>query len=81
LYNIFNSLFTFSDVILKVRYPVPNEVHLFKDGSTLVSYLYPVKNENLIKELAKKNMNVFGKIRKYKNYIIYYIIKYIQLTL
>lgn len=63
-------MFTFSDVILKVRHPVPDEVPLFKYGSTLVSYLYPGKNQDLIKELAKKNMNVFGKIRPYKNYEI-----------
>lgn len=61
-------MYTFSDIILKVRHPVPNEVPLFKYGSTLISYLYPAKNQDLIKELAKKNMNVFGKIRPSKNY-------------
>jgi len=53
-------MFKFSDIILKVRHPVPTEVPLFKNGSTLVSYLYPAKNQDLIKELGKKNMNVFG---------------------
>ncbi|XP_015379977.1 PREDICTED: NAD(P) transhydrogenase, mitochondrial-like [Diuraphis noxia] len=49
-----------SDVILKVRHPLPNEVSLFKNGSTLVSYFYPAKNHDLIKELAIKKMNVFA---------------------
>ncbi|XP_027843288.2 NAD(P) transhydrogenase, mitochondrial-like isoform X1 [Aphis gossypii] len=49
-----------SDVILKVRYPITNEVPLFKNGSTLISYLYPAKNHDLIKSLATKKMNVFA---------------------
>lgn len=53
-------VFKFSDVILKVRHPLLDEVPLFKYGSTLVSYLYPAKNQELIKELQEKNMNVFG---------------------
>lgn len=58
-------LLRFLDVILKVRHPTPNEVPLFKNGSTLVSYLYPAKNQDLIKELANKNMNIFGKTQHY----------------
>ncbi|XP_050419824.1 NAD(P) transhydrogenase, mitochondrial-like [Adelges cooleyi] len=49
-----------SDVILKVRQPVLNEIPLFRDGSTLISLLYPGKNQEIIKELAKKKMNVFA---------------------
>ncbi|VVC32615.1 DHS-like NAD/FAD-binding domain,NAD(P) transhydrogenase, alpha subunit, C-terminal,NADP [Cinara cedri] len=49
-----------SDIVLKVRYPILNEVPLFKDGSTLISFFYPAKNQDLIKELAKKKMNVFA---------------------
>ncbi|XP_022168410.1 NAD(P) transhydrogenase, mitochondrial-like [Myzus persicae] len=49
-----------SDVILKVRHPIPNEVPLFKNGSTLVSYFYPAKNHDLINQLAVKKMNVFA---------------------
>ncbi|XP_025420569.1 NAD(P) transhydrogenase, mitochondrial-like isoform X2 [Sipha flava] len=49
-----------SDVILKVRHPVPNEVPLFKNGSTLVSFLYPASNQDLIKKLAEKHMSAFA---------------------
>lgn len=49
-----------SDVVLKVRHPTPNEVPLFKNGSTLISFFYPTKNHDLIKELAIKKMNVFA---------------------
>ncbi|XP_050537669.1 NAD(P) transhydrogenase, mitochondrial-like [Daktulosphaira vitifoliae] len=49
-----------SDVILKVRYPVPAEIPLFKDESTLISFFYPGQNQDLINELKKKRMNVFA---------------------
>lgn len=54
-------MFIFLDVILKVRHPVPSEIPLFKDYSTLVSYIYPAINQDLIKKLSEKNMNVFGR--------------------
>ena len=44
----------------QVRAPSSEEVNLFKDGSTLFSYLYPGQNKPLVDALAKKKMNVFA---------------------
>lgn len=51
-----------SDILLKVRQPMESEIDLLKPGSTLVSFLYPAKNKELIDKLAQKKINAFGKI-------------------
>lgn len=52
----------FSDIILKVRPLVDNEVPNVRAEGTLISLLYPAQNQDLIKKLAAKNVNAFGKI-------------------
>ncbi|KAK3087026.1 hypothetical protein FSP39_000577 [Pinctada imbricata] len=49
-----------SDIILKVRAPSKEEVGNFKAGSTLISFLYPKQNPDLVKLLAAQNMNVLA---------------------
>ncbi|KRZ15017.1 NAD(P) transhydrogenase, mitochondrial [Trichinella zimbabwensis] len=49
-----------SDIVLKVRAPLENEVEKFKSNSTLISFLYPAQNENILKLLAKKKLTVFA---------------------
>jgi len=49
-----------SDIVLKVRAPDTAELELFKPGSSLFSYIYPAQNEELLKQLAEKNMTVFA---------------------
>ena len=49
-----------SDILLKVRPPLPSEVEEFKEGGTLISLLYPQQNEGLIKELASKKLTTFA---------------------
>ncbi|KRX96023.1 NAD(P) transhydrogenase, mitochondrial [Trichinella pseudospiralis] len=49
-----------SDIVLKVRAPLENEVEKFKSNSTLISFLYPAQNEHILKLLAKKKMTVFA---------------------
>lgn len=49
-----------SDILLKVRQPLENEIPLLKDNGTLISFLYPGQNKDLLNELAKKNMNAFA---------------------
>ena len=49
-----------SDIILKVRTPLTEELGSFKDGSTLISFLYPAQNKELINQLAEKKMTVFA---------------------
>ncbi|KAF5296285.1 hypothetical protein FQR65_LT10281 [Abscondita terminalis] len=49
-----------SDIVLKVRQPLENEIDLFKENSTLLSLLYPAQNKALVEKLSTKKMNVFG---------------------
>lgn len=49
-----------SDIVLKVRGPQPDEVGKFRDNGTLISFLYPAQNRELVDLLAKRNMTVFA---------------------
>uniref|UniRef100_A0A1I8G8P7 NAD(P) transhydrogenase, mitochondrial n=1 Tax=Macrostomum lignano TaxID=282301 RepID=A0A1I8G8P7_9PLAT len=49
-----------SDIVLKVRAPSTSEVDLLKPGNTLVSFLYPAQNTDLIKALQTKGGNVIA---------------------
>lgn len=67
LYYIFVFIFILmclfiSDIILKVRPLVDNEVQNVRAEGTLISFLYPAQNQDLIKKLSDKNVNAFGKI-------------------
>lgn len=49
-----------SDIILKVRPLVLNEIQNVKTEGTLISFLYPAQNQDIIKELAAKKVNAFA---------------------
>ncbi|XP_049854239.1 NAD(P) transhydrogenase, mitochondrial-like [Schistocerca gregaria] len=49
-----------SDLVLKVRQPTLTEVPNFRNGTTLISFIYPGQNKELVDALAVKKMNVFG---------------------
>lgn len=49
-----------SDIVLKVRQPVENEVSKFRDNSTLISFIYPAQNKTLVDALATRKLNVFA---------------------
>ncbi|RWS16102.1 NAD(P) transhydrogenase-like protein [Dinothrombium tinctorium] len=49
-----------SDIVLKVRSPFPNEVELFKPKSTLISFIFPAQNKDLIDLMTKKELTVFA---------------------
>jgi len=59
-------LWAASDVVLKVRPPEQNEtlgVHeadLIKDGATLIGFIWPAQNKEILDRLAKRNATVFG---------------------
>lgn len=54
-----NSTFK-SDIVLKVRSPQSAEVSQFADGNTLISFLHPAQNKELVNKLAQRKMNVFA---------------------
>jgi len=51
----------FTDVVLKIRQPTTDEVGQFKDGGTLISFLYPGQNKDLVNQLLAKKLTAFGK--------------------
>merc|ERR1719228_70100 len=48
------------DITLKLRQPSVEEAALFRDNSTLYSFLYPAQNKDLIETLGKKQLTAFG---------------------
>ncbi|XP_045489395.1 NAD(P) transhydrogenase, mitochondrial-like [Pieris rapae] len=49
-----------SDIVLKVRPVATNEIQNIKYQGTLISFLYPAQNQELIKELSAKKINAFA---------------------
>ncbi|KAL7989061.1 hypothetical protein Chor_007980 [Crotalus horridus] len=55
-----------SDIVLKVRAPMFNsvlgvhEIELLKSHSTLISFIYPAQNPDLLNKLAEKNTTVLA---------------------
>jgi NAD(P) transhydrogenase subunit alpha len=54
------SLFGQADVIFKIQPPNPREASLFKEGATLVSFLYPLLNLESIRVLASRKATAFA---------------------
>lgn len=46
-----------SDIVLKVKEPLPEEVTMMKEGLVLLSYLWPAQNQALLQNLADKKVN------------------------
>jgi H+-translocating NAD(P) transhydrogenase len=54
-------LFAKTDIMLKVRPPLPDkEIDHIKHGSTLISFLFPKQNKELVEALAKKDVNTLA---------------------
>ena len=49
-----------SDIIFKVRAPTPEEIALMKPGSTLVSFIWPAQNPQLMQQLADRRLTVLA---------------------
>lgn len=49
-----------SDIVYKLNPPSEEEEQLLKDGTTLVSFLYPAQNPDRVERLSKKNINVLA---------------------
>ena len=54
------SLYKAGDIIIKVLPPTVEEVAKMKDGSILVSYLYPHLNPKIVAKLLEKNITSFA---------------------
>jgi len=46
--------------VLKIRQPMKDEISLIRPGSTFISFVYPGQNQDLVKQLADKKINLFG---------------------
>ncbi|MCH8171248.1 MAG: Re/Si-specific NAD(P)(+) transhydrogenase subunit alpha [Bacteroidetes bacterium] len=61
-----NQLYSSADVVLKVQRPVEHpelkkqEIELMKEGTLLITFLYPLYNFQLAKECADKGINVIS---------------------
>jgi len=49
-----------SDIIFKARVPSPDEVALMREGSTLIGYIWPAQNPELMQQLAAKKATVLA---------------------
>lgn len=54
------ALWSGADIIFKVRAPTSAEVALLREGTTLVSFLWPAQNPELLKALAAKKATVLA---------------------
>ncbi|WP_069791521.1 Re/Si-specific NAD(P)(+) transhydrogenase subunit alpha [Cyanobacterium sp. IPPAS B-1200] len=48
------------NIILKVRPPEPEEIELLTEDKTLISFIYPAQNPDLLAQLAEKKATVFA---------------------
>ena len=53
-------LYAGSDMIFKVRAPTPDEIALMKPGSTLVSFVWPAQNPELMQSMAGARLTVLA---------------------
>ncbi|WP_196139051.1 Re/Si-specific NAD(P)(+) transhydrogenase subunit alpha [Aliikangiella sp. G2MR2-5] len=49
-----------SDILLKVNPPSDGEVEKMKEGATLIGFFWPAQNEELMKKLANRKINVLA---------------------
>ena len=54
------SLWAAADIIFKVRGPSTDEVALMREGGTLVSFIWPAQNPELLKQLAARHATVLA---------------------
>ena len=54
------TLWSSADIVFKVRGPTTQEVDLMRAGSTLVSFIWPAQNPELMQQMAAKNVTVLA---------------------
>jgi H+-translocating NAD(P) transhydrogenase subunit alpha len=53
-------LMAVSDLVFKVRAPTPQEIALMKPGSTLLCFIWPAQNPELMQQLADRKLTVLA---------------------
>ncbi len=54
------ALWAAADIVFKVRAPSPDEVALMREGTTLIGFIWPAQNPELMQQLAAKNATVLA---------------------
>ena len=54
------ALWAGSDIVFKVRAPTTQEVALMREGSTLISFIWPAQNPELMQQLAARQVTVLA---------------------
>jgi NAD(P) transhydrogenase subunit alpha len=54
------TLWSTSEIILKVRSPDLNEIELLRQGQTLICFIWPAQNKDLLDKLAAKKITVLA---------------------
>ena len=54
------TLWAMSDIVFKVRGPSSEEVGLMREGGTLISFIWPAQNSELLQQLAAKKATVLA---------------------
>nr|MBP8172839.1 NAD(P)(+) transhydrogenase (Re/Si-specific) subunit alpha [Aeromonadaceae bacterium] len=49
-----------SEILFKVNAPTDEEIALIQEGATLVSFIWPAQNPELVAKLSAKNINVLA---------------------
>ncbi|MFZ9873572.1 MAG: Re/Si-specific NAD(P)(+) transhydrogenase subunit alpha [Steroidobacteraceae bacterium] len=55
-----SELFAGSDIIFKVRAPSPEEVVALRPGTTVISFIWPAQNPELMKQMAERRLTVLA---------------------
>jgi len=53
-------VWTGSDIVFKVRPPSPDEVSLLREGATLIGFIWPAQNPELMQQLAARKVTVLA---------------------
>ena len=54
------ALYSGCDIVFKVRAPTPDEVALMHEGQTLIGFLWPAQNPDLMQQLAAKGVTALS---------------------
>ncbi len=54
------ALYDGSDIVFKVRAPTVDEIALMKPGTTLISFIWPAQNPQLMQQLADRRLTVLA---------------------